>query len=91
MDLGSFRAHGLAGFSAWGSADFLDRFQDEVTNNAHLSDTRARYLFGVGWKVPGAPLEVFADIEHVRRWGRLEDVRALRVETKLHAGLEFSF
>lgn len=91
LDWKNFRARGLAGFSAWGSADGLDRFQDEVTNNAHLSDTRARTLLGVGWKVPGAPLEFFADIEGVRRWGRLAEIRVHRLEKKAYAGLAFSF
>ncbi len=91
LDYKNFRVRGLATFSGWGSADFLDRFQAEVTNNAHLSDTRARYLLGVGWKLPGAPLEVFADVEGVRRWGRLAEVRAHRRETKTYAGLAFGF
>ena len=44
LDTKILELHGSAELNAWGSADFLDRFQDEVTNNAHLTDTRARLL-----------------------------------------------
>ncbi len=87
----NLRVHGRAEFGAWGSADVLDRFQGEVTNNAHLADTRSRLLIGAGWTVPGKPLEFFAELESVRRRGRLAEVRADRLETKAYAGLAFSF
>lgn len=91
LDWKHLRVHGLAGFGAWRSIDFLDRFQDEVTNNAHLSDMRARFIFGVGWKVPGTPLEFFADVEGVRRRGRLAEMSAHSFEKKAYAGLSFTF
>ena len=91
LDWGAFRARALVSFGAWGSADSLDRFQDQVTNNAHLSDTRFRYLFGAGWKVPRVPVELFATYEGVERDGRLLGVHAGTLEKRLFAGLEFSF
>ena len=91
LDWKNFRAYGRAEFGAWGSADVLDRFQNEVTNNAHLTDTRTRGLIGAGWTWPGTPFELFAELESVRRWGRLAEVRGDRLETKAYAGLAFSF
>jgi hypothetical protein len=91
LDWKDIRVHGLAGFGAWSSIDRLDRFQAEVTNNAHLSDTRARYVFGVGWKVPGTPLELFADVEGVQRRGRLAEMSARSFEKKIYAGLSLTF
>lgn len=91
LDWKDLQVHGLAGFGAWSSIDFLDRFQAEVTNNAHLSDMRARFIFGVGWKVLGTPLEFFADIEGVRRRGRLAEISAHSFEKKAYAGLSFTF
>jgi hypothetical protein len=91
LEWGAFRARALASFGAWGSADSLDRFQDRVTNNAHLSDSRFRYLFGAGWKVPRVPVEVFLTYEGVQRNGRLLEVRSGSLEKRLFAGLEFSF
>ena len=91
LEWGAFRARALASFGAWGSADSLDRFQDRVTNNAHLSDTRFRYLFGAGWKVPRVPVEAFVTYEGVERRGRLLEARAGTLEKRLFAGLEFAF
>jgi hypothetical protein len=93
MDLqwGNFRARAVASYNAWGSFDGLDRFQAEVTNNAHLSDTRTRYLLGVGWKIPRAPLELFLNFEGVRRSGRIQEVVYHDLEKKAYAGLLFSF
>jgi hypothetical protein len=91
LDFKGFELGGRAELNAWGSADFLDRFQAEVTNNAHLADTRFLFRGGLSWRVPGTPLKLFADLERVRRWGRLEEVRTVRVETKAYVGLAFTF
>jgi hypothetical protein len=91
LDLKGFRARGLASYGAWGSIDFLDRFQAEVTNNAPLGDTRVRLLAGLGWKVPRLPIELFADVEAVRRSGRIAEFGAGCRETKFYAGLAFTY
>jgi hypothetical protein len=91
FEAGSFRARAEAGFSAWASANGLDRFQDEITNNAHLSDTRTRYLLGAGLQIPRTPLGLFFTYEGVRRSGRIAEVRVHRLEKKAYAGLRFSF
>jgi hypothetical protein len=86
-----FRARALASFGAWGSADFRDRFPDQVTNNAHCEDNRFRYLVGAGWKVPQVPLELFVNYEGIRRWGSLLEVQVQGLEKRTFAGLKFSF
>lgn len=85
------RARALASFGAWSSVDIWDRFQAEVTNNAHLDDNRFRWLLGAGWKLPRVPLELFVNFEGIRRWGRLLEVRVHGQEKRAFAGLEFSF
>jgi hypothetical protein len=91
LDYKGFELRGRAELGTWGSANFRPRFPDQITNNAHLADTRILYRGGIGWKVPGIPLKVFADLERVRRWGRLEEVQSVRVETKAYTGLAFMF
>ena len=91
LDWQGFRARGQASFGSWGSADFLDRFPADVSNPAHLADTRAWGLIGLGWKVPGTPFELFVDFESVRRQGSLAGVRAKSLENKVCAGLAFVF
>jgi hypothetical protein len=90
LDWGRFRAEALASFGAWSSVDVLDRFDGEVTNNAHLGDNRSRYLIGAGWRVPGTPLEVFARYEGIHRFGRVLEARTRGLEKRLFAGLEFA-
>jgi hypothetical protein len=91
LEWGNFRARGQASFGTWGSADFSDRFPDRVTNNAHLDDNRTRWLLGVGWKVPHAPLELFLNAEDIYRWGKIQEVRVHGLEKRMFAGLELSF
>jgi hypothetical protein len=91
FEAGNFRARAQAGFSAWASADGLDRLTDEVTNNVHLSDTRTRCLLGAEWKIPRVPLGLFLTYEGVRRSGKIAEVRVHRLENKTYAGLRFIF
>jgi len=91
LEAGVLAVHGLAEYNAWGSVDALDRFQAEITDNAHLSDTRTRLLIGTSVRVPRTPIKLFAELESVRRRGRLAEVRSALVETKFYAGLAFSF
>jgi hypothetical protein len=87
----SLRLRTAADLGAWGSIDVLDRFQPEIAENAHLDDRRLRYLAGAGWKLPGAPLEVFANFEGIRREGKIKDVAVSRLEKRLFAGLLLGF
>ncbi|HPW17651.1 MAG TPA: DUF3943 domain-containing protein [Candidatus Aminicenantes bacterium] len=91
LDWKGFRVHGLASLGSWGSIDFGDRFPADVTNNAHLDDSRIRALAGIGWTAPGTPLELFFDLESVRRRGTLAGTRAASLETKAYAGVAFVF
>ncbi len=91
LEWGNFRARAQAGFGAWASADFKDRFPDRVTNNAHLGDNRTRWLLGAGWKVPHVPMQVFLNYEDIYRWGKIQEVRVHGLEKRAFAGLEFSF
>jgi Domain of unknown function (DUF3943) len=91
LEAGVLSVHGLAEYNAWGSVDALDRFQAEITDNAHLGDTRTRLLVGASLRLPRTPVKLFAEIESVRRSGRLAEVRSVVRETKAYAGLAFSF
>ncbi len=91
LEWGNFRARGLLSFGAWGSADFRDRFQAQVTNNAHLKDTRTRYLIGTGWRIPRLPIEIFVNYEGIARWGRIQEVNVHGLEKRFFAGLEFFY
>jgi len=82
---------GLVSGHVWDSVEGIDRFQDDITDDANAVDTRVRYLLRVGWKLPGTPLRIFAAHEGLRRWGRIGDVEGRSFETKTGAGLSFLF
>lgn len=91
LDWRGLRLRALASGGAWSSIDYLDRFADAVTNNARLEDGRRRLLLGAAWRVPGTRLGAFAEVEEVWRRGRLAEAAARGRETKLYAGLDFTF
>ena len=91
LEWGGLRLRALASSGAWSSFDYLDRFAAAITNNARLEDGRRRLLLGAAWRLPGTALEAFAEVEEVRRRGRLAEVAARGRETKLYAGLAFTF
>lgn len=91
LDYRGLEARGRAETGVWSSARFLDRFQTEVTNRARIVDARTLFRGGLGWTLPRTSLKIFADLEYVRRGGRLDGVKAARVETKTYVGLAFSF
>ena len=82
---------GLLSAQVWDSVEGLDRFQDDVVNDANAVDTRVRFLFRAAWKLPSVPLRLFASVEGIHRWGRIADVRASGRETRTYAGLSFLF
>ena len=82
---------GLVGVGAWDSWEGLDRFEDELTNNVNVSDTRFRGLIKAGWKLPSVPLRVAVGLEGIRRWGKIGEVRAASWDTRVFAGLSYLF
>ncbi len=91
LDWRGLQVRALASGHIWDSTEGIDRFQDDITNDANAVDTRVRYLLRVAWKLPGAPLRLFAAHEGLRRWGRIADVEDRSFDTKTGAGLIFMF
>jgi hypothetical protein len=91
LDWGNLWLRGLASAHAWDSWEGLDRFQDDLTNDANAVDTRTRFLVKAGWRLPRLPARAFAALEGIRRWGKIGDVRASSRETRVFAGLSYLF
>jgi hypothetical protein len=91
LDWGRFSLRGLVSAHVWDSWRGLDRFESDLTNNVNAVDTRTRFLFRAGWRVPSLPVRAFAALESIRRWGRIGDVRAASWETRTFAGLSYLF
>ncbi len=91
LDWRGLQVRALASGHIWDSVEGIDRFQADITNDANAVDTRVRYLLRIAWKLPGAPLRLFAAHEGLRRWGRIDDVEDRSFDTKTGAGLIFVF
>jgi hypothetical protein len=86
-----FELRGMLSWHIWDSVEGLDRFQNELVNDGNVVDTRSRFFFKVGWRIPALPLRLFATVEGIHRWGKIGDVRASGRETRTFAGLSFLF
>lgn len=91
LDWRGFWLRGLASYHAWDSIEGLDRFQDDLTDDGNVEDSRTRYLLKAGWRVPKQRVRLFFALEEVRRWGRIADVEASGRETRTYAGLSYLF
>ncbi len=91
LEWGHFWVRGQASAHTYGSWENRDRFQSELTNDAHAADSRTRLLLKAGWRLPSVPLRVFGAVEAIHRQGRIGDVRASGNETRTFAGLSYFF
>jgi hypothetical protein len=91
LDWGNLWVRALVSGHIWDSIDSRDRIPEDVTNNVGATDTRTRFLFKAGWRLPWAPVRAFASVESIRRWGRIGDVEASSRETRTSAGLSYLF
>jgi hypothetical protein len=91
VDWGSLWVRGLFSAHLWRAWEGLDRYENEITNNVNPVDSRIRFLFQAGWRLPPAPVRAFVGLEGIHRWGKIGDVSASSQETRMFAGLSYLF
>ncbi|MGZ5468594.1 MAG: DUF3943 domain-containing protein, partial [Candidatus Aminicenantales bacterium] len=91
VDWGNLWVRGLFSAHLWKSWEGLDRFENEITNNVNPVDSRTRFVFQAGWRLPSAPVRAFIGVEGIHRWGRIGDVTAASQETRTFTGLSYLF
>jgi len=69
------------------SIEGLDRFQDELTNDLHASDTWLRIDTRLGVSIPGTPLSVEATARWSSRRGAVGDTVAKGTESRYSLGV----
>lgn len=87
----NLQLRGLASYHIWDSIEGVDRFQDDLTNDSSLVDSRTRYYVRAGWRLSKFPFRLFVALEGIRRWGKIEDIRSKGRETRLFTGLAYHF
>lgn len=87
----ALRLGGGLGYSTYGSIEGLDRFQSEVTDDFHLTDTRFTCRLEAAFRLPGAPVEVSASYEGIDRRGTIKDVRRRDYENRFSIWVGYKF
>ena len=92
----TYKIHGLEfnGFlryQAYGSVDGLDRFQKEVKDDFHLTDTRLTYRIGAALHLPGTPVELYGSFEGIDRRGVIKDIRHGSLEKRYTLFMSYKF
>ena len=92
----TYKIHGLEfnGFlryQAYGSLDGLDRFQNEVKDDFHLTDTRLTYRIGAALHLPGTPVELYGSFEGIDRRGVIKDIRHGSLEKRYTLFMSYKF
>ena len=92
----NYKIHGLElngflRFQAYGSVDGLDRFQNEVTDDFHLTDTRLTYRVGAALRIPDTPVELYGSFEGIDRRGVIKDIRHGSLENRYTLFLSYKF
>lgn len=82
---------GLLKYHSWGSLDGRDRFQEELTDDFHVNDSRLQYKLELGYWIPGTPMELLGSFEGIYRHGNIKDIDQKELETRLFFGLNFKF
>jgi len=74
------------------SIEGLDRFQERVTNDAHVSDRRRGERVWLAYTLPSERLRsAWIELEHVERAGNIGVVRVTRENTDVRLGVAFRF
>ena len=87
----SMTVNGRVRYSAYGSIQGLDRFQDEVLDDVKLSDARLAARLETSVRLPWVPVDLIASVEGIRRRGYLRDVRRNEAEGRYSVYVSYVF
>ncbi len=78
-------------YSAYGSIEGLDRFQEEITDDFHLKDERFACRLEAAVRLPWAPVELQANYEGINRHGVIKDVDRRDFEDRFSFCVSYAF
>lgn len=78
-------------YQSYGSIEGKDRYQNLLTDDFHLTDSRFLSRFGIGYKIPGLPLTLKASYESIYRQGKIEDIQERQYEVRGFLGLSLVY
>ena len=91
IDSGPFDIDASLRYQTHGSIEGRDRFQGDLTDDFHLTDSRLGYILKLGYRIGNTPVQLEASFEGIDRQGTVRDVTAREIENRLFFGLNFIF
>ena len=82
---------GVLRYHTWGSIEGRDRFQVEVTDDFHITDSKLQVKLSLEYWIPRMPVAFFGSFEGIGREGNIKDTRHKETENRLFLGLKFKF
>jgi hypothetical protein len=72
------------------SIEGIDRFQDSITDDFNLVDSRLAYRFSLGYWFPHTPLGLLFTFEEFDRRGRIKEISRRRFDTRIYAQFQLN-
>jgi len=83
--------NGRISYQRYDSIEGLDRFQDLVSDDFNIIDSRLVYKLNLGIQLPRTPVKAMLALEGVERHGRIKDVAVREFEPRVYYQLCFLF
>jgi len=91
LRLGGLRAEAGLKYQWFSSIEGIDRFQEQVTDDSHLRDSRLACHAGLSLAIPRTPLFLSLNLENIERRGRFHDVSIRNNDLRFFYKLGVSF
>jgi hypothetical protein len=91
LRLGGLRAEAGVKYQRFSSIQGIDRFQEQVTDDSPLSDSRLACSAGLSAVIPRTPFLLSLNLENIERRGRFHDVSVRNNELRFFYRLGVSF
>jgi hypothetical protein len=88
---GALRAEAGIRYQRFHSIQGLDRFQERITDDSRLSDSRLVYSAGLSAALPRTPFFISLNFEGIDRWGHFHDVSMKNHELRFFYRLGVNF
>jgi hypothetical protein len=91
LNYGLCRAQAAIKYQRFASIQGLDRFQNDITDDSRLADSRLIYSAGLTAQLPRSPLFLSLNVETIKRWGRFHEVSISNHEVRFFYRLGVCF
>jgi hypothetical protein len=91
VQLGNIGFSGRCKYQSYGSIEGLDRFQDQVADDVHITDSRLAYELDLRYCLARVPVALALAFEGIRRRGSIHEVACRETEQRFTTQLIFSF